>query len=552
MFLRHAAQVYGALVPSVAECSPSLFAGREEFLHPRLPRKLGLPSDGLDTLRAAFTKFGRCGHFVQVLASHPTYADPYLRHLELLMYDEGPLPRATRAYIARMAAAQMQARGIMYRQRLLFLADEGNSDWLSSLQCAPLKIQRLAAVHAALAHKPWEVDSLYFTELLTGEDAWTKTELLHALLIMVTYHATSCMTWGMGIQPEWDAMTREQYKAACAARPRTVTAESVDSTAGPIAAPQTQSLLRTLQKLEAGGSEGKQPAGGQSSKRVESAGRSASKSSAQASSAGARSETQPAGVTLVSPAVPPQPVVQPSSAEPAAPPAAPVVASQVRSAGVHPVAMDAEIAPQPGAQGLVPTAEGSSTLAGADARADKPDTKRYIPELRADAIPADCVAVHGHAAVYDDFQSKSGRTRLHPSEWSWDTPTKGLLAKFAPEAARLLDELFYKAYTLTYNTFGDLPQKQSTTAFRRAIWLYVQKLYGIEADDYDYSSVNVVLEIRTKVYVKKVVTCPFSITQADYEDCRGSLRHDEMTHINLLCIEAKRQAALMYLMKALP
>lgn len=53
----------------------------------------------------------------------------------------------------------------------------------------------------------------------------------------------------------------------------------------------------------------------------------------------------------------------------------------------------------------------------------------------------------------------------------------------------LLDVKFRAAYNLTYFTMAD-KTNVDTSKFRRAIWNYIQCIYGIRHDDYDYGEVN--------------------------------------------------------------
>lgn len=53
----------------------------------------------------------------------------------------------------------------------------------------------------------------------------------------------------------------------------------------------------------------------------------------------------------------------------------------------------------------------------------------------------------------------------------------------------LLDDKFRVAYNLTYYTIAGRTNVD-TSKFRRAIWNYIQCIYGIRHDDYDYAEVN--------------------------------------------------------------
>lgn len=73
-----------------------------------------------------------------------------------------------------------------------------------------------------------------------------------------------------------------------------------------------------------------------------------------------------------------------------------------------------------------------------------------------------------------------------------------------------------------------------TSAFRRAIWYYVQTLYGIRHDDYDYSIVNQLLERDLKAYMKMVTCYPERITKRDYNSCLQEFKHSEK--VGVCCV----------------
>jgi sestrin len=52
--------------------------------------------------------------------------------------------------------------------------------------------------------------------------------------------------------------------------------------------------------------------------------------------------------------------------------------------------------------------------------------------------------------------------------------------------------------------------------FRRAIWNYIQCIYGIRHDDYDYREVNELLARDLKKYIKDVCCFPHRVKK---EDC---------------------------------
>lgn len=64
-----------------------------------------------------------------------------------------------------------------------------------------------------------------------------------------------------------------------------------------------------------------------------------------------------------------------------------------------------------------------------------------------------------------------------------------LLDSLYNDVGTFLDEKFRAAYNLTYFTMGGI-KNVDTSKFRRAIWNYIQCIFGIRHDDYDYGEVN--------------------------------------------------------------
>lgn len=75
-------------------------------------------------------------------------------------------------------------------------------------------------------------------------------------------------------------------------------------------------------------------------------------------------------------------------------------------------------------------------------------------------------------------------------------------------------------------------------------------LFGIRNDDFDYHLVNQFLTRPLKTYVKQVVCYPESTTQEDFVQFSAALSLPEKCHINLLSMEARKQAGLLYALRA--
>ena len=90
-----------------------------------------------------------------------------------------------------------------------------------------------------------------------------------------------------------------------------------------------------------------------------------------------------------------------------------------------------------------------------------------------------------------------------------------------------------------------------TARFRSAVWHYVHRVQGIFHDDYSYNSVNFWLNRRLKTYIKKLVCFPKDIKKADFQNMGIDLHHHEKVHLSLLATTARKQAALLYGLRAI-
>lgn len=89
-----------------------------------------------------------------------------------------------------------------------------------------------------------------------------------------------------------------------------------------------------------------------------------------------------------------------------------------------------------------------------------------------------------------------------------------------------LDDKFRLAYNLTYYTIAGRTNVD-TSKFRRAIWNYIQCMYGIRYDDYDYGEVNQLLDRALKMFIKTACCFPERITKTDYDSVLVELQHSE-------------------------
>ena len=94
---------------------------------------------------------------------------------------------------------------------------------------------------------------------------------------------------------------------------------------------------------------------------------------------------------------------------------------------------------------------------------------------------------------YVDFAKRQDEfATFRIQDFTWDEEGYSTIARFDEDTAECLDDKFRTIYNLTYGTMGS-HTSIDTTLFRRASWNYIQCVWGIRHDDYDYHEVNELL-----------------------------------------------------------
>ncbi|XP_058248084.1 sestrin-1 isoform X1 [Hemibagrus wyckioides] len=152
---------------------------------------------------------------------------------------------------------------------------------------------------------------------------------------------------------------------------------------------------------------------------------------------------------------------------------------------------------------------------------------------------------------YQDFSRRGEHVpTFRVQDYSWEDHGFSLVNRLYPDVGQLLDEKFQIAYNLTYNTMA-MHQGVDTSMLRRAIWNYIHCMFGIRYDDYDYGEINELLDRSFKVYIKTMVCSPEKTTKRMYESFWRQFQHSEKVHVNLLLMEARMQAELLYALRAI-
>lgn len=154
---------------------------------------------------------------------------------------------------------------------------------------------------------------------------------------------------------------------------------------------------------------------------------------------------------------------------------------------------------------------------------------------------------------YQDFARReevSDAPTFRIQDYSWEDHGYSLVNRLYNDVGELLNEKFKVAYNLTYYTMGSKTDVD-TSMFRQAVWNYIQCIYGIRHDDYDYREVNELLDRELKEYIKAVCCYPDRMAKGDYDSVMRDFKYSEKVHVTIMILEARMQAELLYALRAL-
>lgn len=140
------------------------------------------------------------------------------------MYDDGPLPFATRHYLAIIAAARNKCAYLVSLHEKEFVVEGGDAKWLNGLEFIPQKLRAIYDINKILAHRPWLLTKEHIERLTKGTNSWSLAEVVHAIVILAHFHSLSSFVFSCGLNQELDASLKNG------------TLESVEASAGEVEA----------------------------------------------------------------------------------------------------------------------------------------------------------------------------------------------------------------------------------------------------------------------------------------------------------------------------
>lgn len=389
----------------------------------------------------------------KVMAPHTAYLSSFLKTHTTLLRGDGPLPAPIRHLIAILASARFSCTFLIEAHKIEFIQTGGKPEWIEKgIKAVPVKIQKLYELNKILAHRPWSLTPRHIAELTKpGEDNWSLSELVYAIVLMVHFHSFSsfiqCCVLMEAEEPDPD-----ENVPSSTPRPYDCTAPKSRRTSISPGLEKVDELLQRMETLK-----GKQTC------------------------------------------LPPKEELN------------------VRFRTVELSSADSEAL-------SVPVVE--------------PDICQFVKDVD---------------FQYVDF-AKRGRETEFPTfrinDFNWDEHGYSILSRFYDDVAQLLDDKFRTIYNMTYGTMGT-HSSIDTSLFRRASWNYIQCLWGIRHDDYDYAEVNELLHRNLKKYIKTATCYPEMCNREDYGMIMKDFRDSEKVHLLMLVGEAKVQSSLLYSMRAI-
>lgn len=432
----------GVEVPEAIMTSPSSFMAVE-------------PNAGDEEVQREFCEAydidGRVSHMTRVLAYHPKFLAKFRDTHHVLLWGEGPLPLEYRQIIAVMAASRHQCTYLMDIHSQEFLELHGNPQWLLGAEFLAPKLKNLLPLNCLLAHQPWLITTADIASLIKGEDSWSISELVHAIVIMSAFHSLPGFIFGCGITPEVD-QPGGHFVGIQANPPCPIDLAAMEASLADALFDETSTIISVMKKKK-------------------------NDDEANDSEANFRSYQ----------------------------------------------AIETEASNCPQQQQITGLALYSAVSI--------PGVRVGIPE--------------GHV----DFDIRTENySVLRTQHFSWTDHCYDLLSRYYAAIAEPLDAEFKMIKELTYDFMGKETGIE-TFQYRWAIWNYQFRIKGVANDEYLYGQINDLIQIPLKTYIKTVSCYPQLTTRLQYLTF-NSLKDSEKVHINLLTIESRFQAELMYALRA--
>ncbi|KAM4660348.1 sestrin-3-like isoform 3-T3 [Amazona ochrocephala] len=468
--------------------------------------------------------WGRLEAVTQQMGCHPQYLDSFLKMQHYLMHMDGPLPFDCRHYIAIMAAARHQCRYLVNLHVLQFLRAGGDPQWLRGLNFIPPKLRNLNEINKILAHRPWLITKEHIEVLAEGlsdrvrdgsirrggadslpashgwsvrvlqkllkisEWSWSLAELVHAVVLLAHCHALASFVFGCGCEQDEGPGGRGVLKPLSPGNQCFCEATTGNSCSQELLRINRKRSLDSCMELDSLRERMQRI-------HVEAEGREETRLLQQDQEEGERHEWR--WVCRMG--------------------------AQRGGAGGPSIGLPhLRLSPLADAGGAVTSAANLACY-------------MQDPDFG-----------YQDFARRDEDQTQVFRVQ----DYSWEDHGFSLVNRLYSDIGHLLDEKFRTVDGLQSSTMAKR-QGCEPSVFKRGIWNYIHCMFGIRYDDYDYAEVNQLLERVLKVYIKTVTCYPEKTNSEMFDRFWKQFKHSEKVHVNLLILEARMQAELLYALQAI-
>ncbi|XP_016953391.1 sestrin homolog isoform X2 [Drosophila biarmipes] len=459
----------------------------------------------------------------QVIGYHPQFHDHFLRTQNFIMKGDGPLPNDYRYYLAIIAAARHQCPYLVKRYEKEFINQGGDSAWLGGLDFIPPKLRAIYDINKILAHRPWLLRKEHIERLTKGKNSWSLSEVVHAMVLLSHFHSLSSFVFSCGLTQKLDGLSSPKLKSP----PAVVAAHELELLGPPtIGSNTTNTITPTsptdLQRAREISINNAKPDYNSQTAAKHNGGPAPDSGSTVGDGQGPDA-TALNGYLATAQQLPQQ----------------------------HGISVEALM------ERMKVLSQKQDECSEAELSSRFQKVEQQTAELAA-VIPEATVAVPTNLThyvddanfIYQDFARRGTESinTFRIQDYSWEDHGYSLVDGLYNDVGTFLDAKFRAAYNLTYCTMGGI-KNVDTSKFRRAIWNYIQCIYGIRHDDYDYGEVNQLLVRPLKMFIKTACCFPERITTKDYDSVLVELQDSEKVHVNLMIMEARNQAELLYALR---
>ena len=151
-----------------------------------------------------------------------------------------------------------------------------------------------------------------------------------------------------------------------------------------------------------------------------------------------------------------------------------------------------------------------------------------------------------YCTKYEDFDLHL-QNFIFSTDFSFENVGYYTLIDYWKEPMKDFAEDFDYIFNLTSNCFSFHKTVEDMEYFRRAIVTYVEKIYGLCDETFDYSRTNKVIKKELKAQIKYITCFPERVNFSDTK--RSEYSTQDLIHVVLLSSVTKQRAQLTYLAK---